>query len=123
MRTTTFCIFPLFSVFRGFHQEKDASSIGELKDINFQALIEGQDYESALHKIVSTIFHTRTCTYSRLIRVRIRTLKTSTIFLNVRSFQGFSSFHYTPLEVLLVIKQCQRGYKECLPRKRLKQEY
>ena len=80
----------------------------ELKDINFQALIEGQDYERALCKIVSTIFHTQTRTYSQLIKVHIQMLKMSTIFLNARSFQGFLSFHYTPLEVLLVIKQCQK---------------
>ena len=82
----------------------------ELKDINFQALIEGQDYEKALRKIVSrsTIFHTQTHTYSQVIKVRIRMLKMLTIFLKVRSFQGFSSFHYTPLEVLLAIEQCQK---------------
>ena len=30
----------------------------ELRDINFQALIEGQDYEKSLKKIVSTYFTT-----------------------------------------------------------------
>ena len=42
------------------------------------------------------------------MKVCIQTLETSMKFLNPRSFQGFSSFHYTPLEVLLVIEQCQK---------------
>ena len=80
----------------------------ELRDINFQALIEGQDNEKALQKIVSIIFHCRMCTYSQLMEVCIWMLEMSMTFLNPRSCQGFSSFHYTPLEVLLVIEQCQK---------------
>ena len=41
-------LFILLVVFRGNRRKME-----ELKEINFQALIEGQDYEKALKKIVS----------------------------------------------------------------------
>ena len=51
----------------------------ELREINFQALIEGQDYEKSLKKIVSIlllILHVRTQIRSRFKQPHVRTRRT-----------------------------------------------
>ena len=90
-----------------------------MEEANFLAVIEGQDYKAALKKIVSIFFHIFTlltpleAQYHIQMRIilrpvcpRIRMLQNA--FSNTLSFQGFSTYHFTPLEVLVVIKGCQR---------------
>ena len=76
----------------------------ELSDINFLAVIEGRDYEHSLKKIVSiSIFHPVLFVLEAVYR------ETGDHQLDPLNFdpQGFTKFHFTPLEVLAVIEGIQ----------------
>ena len=76
----------------------------KLREINFQAILEGQDYEKHLKKIVSiavsSAFERAALFYQKQTH--------SNMHLYLFLSQGFSSFHFTPFEVLLVIDQCEK---------------
>ena len=90
-----------------------------MEEANFLAVIEDQDYEAALKKIISISFHILTLLtlleaqyhvqmqiILRPVCPRIQMLQNA--FSTTLSFQGFSTYHFTPLEVLVVIEGCQR---------------
>ena len=73
----------------------------ELAGINFLCVMEGQDYERALSKIVSKMFYFLYITSNRSILKKLP-------FNIPNKFQGFSKYHFTPLEVLIVIEGIQK---------------
>ena len=73
----------------------------ELAGINFLCVMEGQDYERALSKIVSEYL-----IFSLSLKIDLFLKKLLSNVLN--KFQGFSKYHFTPLEVLIVIEGIQK---------------
>ena len=73
----------------------------ELREINFQALIEGQDYEKALHKIVSTL-----CT---LIRIRMRVILDYKTIRTRTQTERFLKYIISTLGILFIPLHAPRG--------------
>ena len=86
------------------HQPLGPSKMDDLSDINFLAMIEGQDYEKSLQKIVSRFHsyqrsHLNTIFYQNKVKLRLNS-KFCT--------QGFTQLHFMPLEVLAIIEGVQK---------------
>ena len=74
----------------------------DLNEINFQCIIEGQNYEESLKKIVSVLVLFLLWVSKDLFLTKIN---------EWYFYQGFSKFHYTPMEVLAVIESIQKRVK------------
>ena len=79
----------------------------DLNDINFLAVIEGRDYEHSLKKIVSILSFVHFHVFHSYLQGNEGISTNSRIF----GSQGFTKFHFTPLEVLAVIEGIQLRLK------------
>ena len=73
-----------------------------LQELNLEALMEGQEFEEALCKAVSTIPHLVFNIFRSPAQCPL-----TLINLPILHTQGFSQFNLTPLEVLTVIHAAQ----------------
>ena len=76
----------------------------DLSDINFLAVIEGQDYEKSLQKIVSRFLSYQRSPLKHYFPSKQTRLSVSSKLCT----QGFTQLHFMPLKVLAIIEGVQK---------------